>query len=158
MKKWKWKWMAWFLKPPYCHVYGVTMDGFWIDDQIYWILWYSRWLHLTVHYYTYTNQCPQSCLHCCCLVVASKGGCSPSSGFPNSPQPQLPTSNSNRWQQISPSSSLTHQLTTNSSSLLVLLATSHTYIHTLHSMDPKLVKMTAGCGISHTIIKTHTSI
>jgi hypothetical protein len=29
----------------------------------------------------------------------------------------------------------------------------HTYIHyiTLHSMDPKLAKMTVGCGISHTI-------
>jgi hypothetical protein len=26
---------------------------------------------------------------------------------------------------------------------------------TLHSMDPKLVKMTVGCGISHTITKTH---
>jgi hypothetical protein len=20
----------------YCHVYGVTIDGFWIDDRIYW--------------------------------------------------------------------------------------------------------------------------
>jgi hypothetical protein len=32
------------------------------------------------------------------------------------------------------------------------------YIHTyiiLHSMDPKLAKMTVGCGISHTITKTH---
>jgi hypothetical protein len=26
---------------------------------------------------------------------------------------------------------------------------------TLHSMDPNLVKMTVGCGISHTINKTH---
>jgi hypothetical protein len=26
---------------------------------------------------------------------------------------------------------------------------------TLHSMDPKLVRMTVGCGISHTITKTH---
>jgi hypothetical protein len=26
---------------------------------------------------------------------------------------------------------------------------------TLHSMDPKLVKMTVGCGIRHTITKTH---
>jgi hypothetical protein len=30
----------------------------------------------------------------------------------------------------------------------------HTYI-TLHSMDPKLAKMTVGCGISHTVTKTH---
>jgi hypothetical protein len=27
---------------------------------------------------------------------------------------------------------------------------------TLHSLDPKLVKMTVGCGISHTNTKTHT--
>jgi hypothetical protein len=26
---------------------------------------------------------------------------------------------------------------------------------TLHSLDPKLVKMTAGCGTSHTNTKTH---
>jgi hypothetical protein len=26
---------------------------------------------------------------------------------------------------------------------------------TLHSLDPKLVKMTVGCGICHTITKTH---
>jgi hypothetical protein len=26
---------------------------------------------------------------------------------------------------------------------------------TLHSLDPELVKMTVGCGISHTITKTH---
>jgi hypothetical protein len=26
---------------------------------------------------------------------------------------------------------------------------------TLHPMDPKLVRMTVGCGISHTITKTH---
>jgi hypothetical protein len=31
----------------------------------------------------------------------------------------------------------------------------HTYI-TLHSMDPNLAEMTVGCGISHTITKTHT--
>jgi hypothetical protein len=31
----------------------------------------------------------------------------------------------------------------------------HTYIHTLHSMDPKLVNMTIGRGITHTITKTH---
>jgi hypothetical protein len=30
----------------------VTTDGFWIDDRIYWTLWYSAWLHLTYYYYT----------------------------------------------------------------------------------------------------------
>jgi hypothetical protein len=29
----------------YCHVYGVTIDGFWIDDRIYW----TAWLHFTFH-------------------------------------------------------------------------------------------------------------
>jgi hypothetical protein len=28
-------------------------------------------------------------------------------------------------------------------------------LHTLHSLDPKLVRMTVGCGISHTNTKTH---
>jgi hypothetical protein len=34
----------------YCHKFRVTLDGFWIDDRIYWTLWYSAWLH----YYTHT--------------------------------------------------------------------------------------------------------
>jgi hypothetical protein len=29
-------------------VLGVTMDGFWFGDRIYWTLWYSAWLHFTV--------------------------------------------------------------------------------------------------------------
>jgi predicted PolB exonuclease-like 3'-5' exonuclease len=36
----------------YCH---ATTDGFWIDDCIYWTLWYSAWLHFTIHYYTNTH-------------------------------------------------------------------------------------------------------
>jgi hypothetical protein len=40
------------------------------------------------------------------LVVASSNGCFPSSGFPNGLQPQLPASNSNSSQQLSPSSSI----------------------------------------------------
>jgi hypothetical protein len=46
----------------------------------------------------------QSRLHCCCLVVASNGGHSPSSGFPNGAWPQLPASNSNSSQQPQQSS------------------------------------------------------
>jgi hypothetical protein len=26
----------------------------WIEDPTYWTLWYSTWLHVTVHYHTYT--------------------------------------------------------------------------------------------------------
>jgi energy-converting hydrogenase Eha subunit F len=33
----------------YCHVWSVTIDGFLIDDYIYWTLWYSAWLHFTIH-------------------------------------------------------------------------------------------------------------
>jgi hypothetical protein len=51
-----------FLRPWYCgmqihfwhqvsHV-CVTRDRFWIDDQIYWTLWYRSWLHFTIHYLT----------------------------------------------------------------------------------------------------------
>jgi hypothetical protein len=56
---------------------------------------YSSLLH--------THQCPQLLFHCRCLVAASNGGRSPSSGFPKYPLPQLPASNSD--------SSLTHSLT-----------------------------------------------
>jgi hypothetical protein len=40
---------------------------------------------------------------------------------------------------------------------LILLCTHMFYFGyiTLHYMDPELVKMTVGCGISHTITKTH---
>jgi hypothetical protein len=48
----------------------------------------------------------------CCLVAASSGRCSPSSGFPNCPLPQLPASNSSSSQQLNCSSPLTlHWLT-----------------------------------------------
>jgi hypothetical protein len=35
--------------------WGVTIDGFWIDDRIYWTVWYSVWLHFTVHCYTHVS-------------------------------------------------------------------------------------------------------
>jgi hypothetical protein len=83
--------------------WSVTVDGFWIDDRIYWTLWYRAWLHFTVHYYTYASA--QSRLHCRCLVTAFNGGRSPSSGFPDCPQPQLLASNSNSLQRLNPSKS-----------------------------------------------------
>jgi hypothetical protein len=50
------------------------------------------------------------------LVTASNGKHSPSSGFLNCPQPQLPASHSNSSQQLNPSGYLTHS-PTNSLSL-----------------------------------------
>jgi hypothetical protein len=32
---------------------GVTTDGVWIGNRIYWTLWYSAWLHFIVHCYTH---------------------------------------------------------------------------------------------------------
>jgi hypothetical protein len=46
----------------YCHMYGVTIDGVWIGNRIYWALWYTH-----------------SRLHCHCLVAASNSRRSPSS-------------------------------------------------------------------------------
>jgi hypothetical protein len=47
----------------------------------------------------------------CCLVAASNGGRSPSSGFLNCPRLQLPTSDINSQQGVNSSSPLTHSLT-----------------------------------------------
>jgi hypothetical protein len=62
---------------------------------------YSSLLH--------TNYCPQSCLQRRCLVTATKGGGSPSSGFPHCPWPQLPASHSNSSQELSPSGRTTYK-------------------------------------------------
>jgi hypothetical protein len=32
----------------------MTVDGFWINNRIYWILWYSAWLHFQIYCYTHT--------------------------------------------------------------------------------------------------------
>jgi hypothetical protein len=61
--------------------WSVTIDGFWIGDRIYWTLWYSAWLHFTIHNYTYSHVFTS-----CLSVAASNGGRSPSSGFPNCPR------------------------------------------------------------------------
>jgi hypothetical protein len=42
------------LQPSRRYVWRVTTHASWIDDRIYWTLWYSTWLHFTIHCYTYT--------------------------------------------------------------------------------------------------------
>jgi hypothetical protein len=93
----------------------------------------------------------QSRLHFRCLVAASKSGFSLFCGFPNSPRPQLPASNSNNSRQLNPSSLLTHSLThspTNSS--LVLFVTSRHGPHRRHrsSVAKQLLR---SCWGSHEI-------
>jgi hypothetical protein len=84
----------------YCHIilWSATVDGFWIDDRIYWTLWYSAWLHFTAHCYTHISVHSHA-FTSCCLVAASSGGCSPYSGLLNCSQPELPASysNSSQW-------------------------------------------------------------
>jgi hypothetical protein len=55
----------------------------------------TRWLHFTVHHYAHTSV--QSHIFTSRRsVAASNGGRSPSSGFPNYPEPQLQVSH-NDW-------------------------------------------------------------
>jgi hypothetical protein len=63
----------------------VTIDGVWISCWIYWTLWYSAWLHFTFHYNTLTSV-HSHVVNSHCLVTASNGGSSTSSGFPNCPR------------------------------------------------------------------------
>jgi hypothetical protein len=95
----------------YCHVCEwVTIDGLWIDDRIYWALWYSARLHFTFHCYTHTSIHNYVCTSRY-SVAASNSWRSPSSGFPNYPRPQLLASHSNSSQRLTLSSSLSHWLT-----------------------------------------------
>jgi hypothetical protein len=69
---------------------------------------HNAWLHFTV--YCYTHECPQLRPCCRCLIEASNGGCSPSSGFSKSPRPQLQTSNNSlQWLKCSNSLTATSQ-------------------------------------------------
>jgi hypothetical protein len=67
-----------------------------------------------------------------CLVAASIGGGSPSSGFPNRTRPQLPATHSNSSQWLNPSGYLTHQ-PAQLDSLTVLLIISRHVPHRKHS-------------------------
>jgi hypothetical protein len=89
---------------------SVNIEGVWIDDRIYWTLWYSWWLYFTIHYYTHIHTLVSSRLHWPLLGSGFNGRRSPSSGFPNCSWSQLPASNVNSSQQLNNSSSLTDWL------------------------------------------------
>jgi hypothetical protein len=97
-----------------CHstITWLTIHGFRIDDRIYWTIWYSAWLHFTVHYDTHTHISGHSHVFPNrCLVAVSNGGRFPSPGLRNCARPQLPESHSNSSQRPNVSSSLTDSLT-----------------------------------------------
>jgi hypothetical protein len=78
----------------YCHVYECDYRRIldWWQDLLGSAIQgvttlYSSLLHI--------HWCPQSLLHCRCLVAAFNDRCFPSSGFPNCIRPQLPTSYGN---------------------------------------------------------------
>jgi hypothetical protein len=71
---------------------------------------YTSLLHTYTHIYTHSS-IHSHVFTSSCSVAASNGGRSPFSGFPNSPRPKLPASNSNSTQRLNRSSSLTHWLT-----------------------------------------------
>jgi hypothetical protein len=78
----------------------VTIHGFWIDDRIYWTLWYSAWIHFTVH-----------------TLVSTVGSSLPLLGsgfqrriFPFLWVPELPASYSNSSQCLNRSSPVTNSL------------------------------------------------
>jgi hypothetical protein len=92
-----------------CHVSEWLQTGFGLVIGFLGLLC-NTWLHLTNHYHRQTG------VHSLvftsrCSVAASNGGCSPSSGFPNYPQPQLPASNSNGSLGLNLSSSLSNSPT-----------------------------------------------
>jgi hypothetical protein len=86
--------------------YEMILEEFWIY-RIYCTVPYSSWQQFTVHCYTHTHT-GVNCLVFTsrCLVAASNGGSSLSSGFTNYSRPQLPASGSNSSQRLNPSKSI----------------------------------------------------
>jgi hypothetical protein len=107
--------------------------------------------------HTHTHYCPHSRLHCRCLLAASNRVCSPSSGFPNHPWPQLPASNSNSTQRLnrnssltdSPTNSLTHEPTDSLQRVIVTLRRSVFCRQPFRTVEhPFLLFFTQGLGMS----------
>jgi hypothetical protein len=104
----------------YCHVILVSIDGFLLvirfiellkvvttrKDYALTVIHTSQ---ITIGHTRSSQSVTVFTSHC--LVASSNGGHSPSSGFLNCPQPQLPTSHSNSSQQLNPSGYLTNSLT-----------------------------------------------
>jgi hypothetical protein len=93
----------------YCHMAsrdGVAIDGVWVGsrinctltDRIYKYLRQSHWVTHSKTDCNYSAHKAFSVFTSRCLVAASNSGLSPSSGFPNSPQPQLPASHFSQLQ------------------------------------------------------------
>jgi hypothetical protein len=105
---------------------GITfiLNRFWIDDWIYWTLWYSSWLQFTVNNsnsnsvtHTHTSATVTSSLSL--LGSGFQRRTFLSSGFPNCPRPQLLAFHNNSSQRLNSSSALT--LLTHQPTQLVLL-------------------------------------
>jgi hypothetical protein len=79
----------------YCHVYAATIDGVWTGDWTYCTLNTTRYYTSQISVGHTRSSKSVVVFYCHCLVVASNGRCSPSSGFQNHTQFQLPASNSN---------------------------------------------------------------
>jgi hypothetical protein len=108
---------------------SVTVDGLWVDEPIYCILWYSAWSRFTLHYYTNTHTSVHSHVFTCrCSIAVSNSGRCLSSRFANCPRPQL--------QQLCTNWLLSHSPTNSNnwthSSLTVLLMTSRHESHRKH--------------------------
>jgi hypothetical protein len=110
------------------HVWRVTTDGLWTDDQIYWTLWCSAWLHFTVHCYIHTLL---SAVMCSLLLLGSgfQRQMFSSIWLLNCRQPQLPVPNRGSLQ------GLNHRSTPTTTAKLVLLITSQ---HRPHKNVPSI--------------------
>jgi hypothetical protein len=94
----------------------IIMSRVWVTKDWFIGLLYNSWLHFINHYHKQTS-IHSHVFSSRCSVAACNGTRSPSSASPNCSRPQLPASNSDSSQRLKPSSSLTHSLTQNATTL-----------------------------------------